>query len=121
MSEPREDEGMRGFIPPPMPFRNRPVRPPSPPLSSWEAVGQFFGGLLGGAVVSAFAWFVGWKSELLLQFALGGLAIKFAVGIAFLFVRGRKLIGAGVLVSIALGIMIVGAGAVYILVTCKFN
>jgi hypothetical protein len=116
----RDGNRKTGFIPPPVEYRT-PNIATMPPLSSWAAVGQFFGGFFGGAAASALAWFAGWQSELLLQFALGGLAVKFVVGIAFLFVRRRRLIGAGVLVSIALGTMVFGGGLVYWLVTCKFN
>jgi hypothetical protein len=76
--------------------------------SHWSVLARFFAGLILGAVVSAIIWFAGWN---LLDKGNGSILLivpgaKLVVGIVFICIRGWRSFGAGILVSIALGVLI---------------
>ncbi|HET6249776.1 MAG TPA: hypothetical protein VFE47_18950 [Tepidisphaeraceae bacterium] len=101
--------------PPPVPpaplgYQNGPI--PAIPRTTYSArdtLIRFFAGLLLGAAVSAILWVGGWKyvttgySGLLILIVP---AIKLIAGITLVCIRRWRAFGAGILVSIALGVLI---------------
>jgi hypothetical protein len=81
-----------------------------PPVPPGRIILQFFAGLLGGGAISAVVWILGFNAVtgpgnggLLLLIVPG---VKLAIGITFLCIRGWRMLGGGILLSIALGFLI---------------
>lgn len=106
--------------PPPLPPQQSPsyqgldYQPPfagtAPPKSNLRFLWLFLAGLIGGSAVSAVAWIGGWESmnndsqlQVLVWIIPG---TKIIVGTLFCCIRGWRGLGAGLLVSIALGFLI---------------
>ncbi|HZK81463.1 MAG TPA: hypothetical protein VFC46_10360 [Humisphaera sp.] len=83
--------------------------PPLPPPSAGKTLLWFFVGLIAGTALSAIVWVGGFKS-MDSTFASGAIliipAVKLTTGIIFLCRRGWRSLGAGILVSLALGFLI---------------
>ena len=83
--------------------------PPLPPPSAGKTLLWFFIGLIAGTALSAIVWIGGFKS---LDSTVGGAAmliipaLKLTTGIIFLCRRGWRSLGAGILVSLAMGFLI---------------
>lgn len=98
-------------IPPPLPPRAPNFQPPGAiqPTPPGRNVLWFFIGLIAGTVLSAIVWIFGFRS-LDSTFASGAIfvmpALKLATGITCLCLRGWRSLGAGILVSLALGFLI---------------
>jgi hypothetical protein len=96
-----------------------------PPLSPLAAVAQFLGGVAGGAGVLALFALPGLHStrNLIRFMPLALLCLNLVIGVGFLLVPRRRLIGAGFLGSLAFCFLV--SGAVLILRTlasgCRVN
>ena len=80
-----------------------------PPVPVGRIILLFFAGLLLGTGVSAIIWIAGWKH--VMAHSNGGVilvvtGVKFAIGVVLLFIRGWRSFGAGIIASIALGVML---------------
>jgi hypothetical protein len=101
--------------PPPLPPQVLPYSPPyvQVPIPAAVSLRRFFLGLGAGVAVSAVVWILGWKP---LTGVGGGAGMvvalllipgsKLAGGIVCLCLRPWRMMGAGILVSIALGALI---------------
>jgi hypothetical protein len=110
--------------PPPLPPDQPPLPPHHAPTLSYQQPGamrpapqdpgglsfllQFLIGALGGAAVSAVAWIAGWKfingNAGVVVFIVPG--VKLVAGITLLCLPRWRGLGAGIMVSIALGFLI---------------
>ncbi|MDB5296120.1 MAG: hypothetical protein JWO31_2103 [Phycisphaerales bacterium] len=105
--------------PPPLSYRG----PDTPPPLGRPKL-QFAGGLGAGVLASAAAWVIAIaaaSSNRNFAVWLAGILVfgKLAVGITYLCRPGRRLVGGGVLTSLALGILVpVGVVAVVLAVVC---
>jgi hypothetical protein len=87
----------------------RPGLPPSPRSPEPARGVKFFGGLGLGGMISLVGWNYGWNtftesSSPLMMFLIPG--IKIAAAVAFMFVPRWRSFGAGLLLSIGLGLLI---------------
>jgi hypothetical protein len=84
-------------------------QPPLPPVSARLTLRWFFIGLLSGTALSAIVWIFAFKA---MEGAFAGGAmlaipiLKLSTGITCLCLRGWRSLGAGILVSLALGFLI---------------
>ncbi|HWE00974.1 MAG TPA: hypothetical protein VG326_01095 [Tepidisphaeraceae bacterium] len=83
--------------------------PPLPPLSAAQTLRLFFAGLTLGTALSAIVWIIAFRFEIGM-FAGGAMVVipllKLSTGIIFVCRRGWRSLGAGILVSLALGFLI---------------
>ena len=101
----------------PSPLQHARLRPAAGRSSAGKSVLKFFGGMFGGfAITIAYVFFssaVGSRSSIgwiLLLASFGG---KVSLGATLCCFKRWRFVGAGILTSIALGGLVIGAGIVY--------
>lgn len=95
------------IIPPPLTYQQPYYAPLRPPTR--YPVAKFLGGMGAGTLLSALIWpltFSASNGEALVTIIIGVLLLKLAGGITFLCLRPYRMLGGGILTSVALGFLI---------------
>jgi hypothetical protein len=121
-------------VAPALPYASAIPQPsaPLPPISRGKAMLQFTGGFFGGFAIT-----FGYVAVIVFLSPRGGIGIvllwlafvlKIALGITLSCMRRWRFLGIGILVSIGVALLLLGAGAIYgafivgkIITQCKFN
>ena len=101
-------------FPPPLP--RQPMTPPIPAPDAARSVLMFFLGMFGGVGLSLLTWWIFFQAkggfQALLMVILGLVAVKVTAGVMLSMRQRQRMLGAGLLVSLAVGFLIFAGGFV---------